>query len=240
MKTWIVLLTATACLFACSTPAQGQAALLALLFGDKVATENFHFGLKVGGNMATLSGLDEGNHNLGLSFGLAASIKLSDSFILAPEFLPLSHKGIKDIPALATGNADLDDLLENPSSTVRKLNYLDIPVILQYKVNEKISVGAGPQFSFLLSAADHYEADIFTDDKVIHEEDLKDKLNSFDMGAIIDFMYVIKEPTGGKGINLHLRYEYGVMDIVKDNPGDAVRNSVFQFALEFPFLGEGE
>jgi hypothetical protein len=190
--------------------------------------------------MATLSGIDDGNYKLGINFGLAASIKLSDSFYLTPEFLPLSHKGIKDIPPLITGNAELDALLENPSSTIRKLHYLDVPVILQYKINNKFSVGVGPQFSYLLSGADHYEADIFDNDKVVHEENLEDRANSFDMGIVLDLMYIVKEPVGGKGMNLHLRYEYGLTDIVKDNPGDAVRNSVIQIALEFPFVGTSE
>jgi hypothetical protein len=63
-----------------------------------VATDKFHFGLKIGSNMATLSGHDEGSTVMGLNFGLAAYLKLSDSFYLAPEFCPVARKGIKDIP----------------------------------------------------------------------------------------------------------------------------------------------
>ena len=240
MRKLIVLLIVAACVSVSATAAHGQAALLVLLFGDKVDTEKFHFGLKVGGNMATLSGVDDGSYSLGLNFGLAASLKLNESFYLAPEFCPVARKGIKDIPALLTGNAELDALLEDPSSTVRKLNYLDVPVILQYKVNDKFSVGAGPQFSYLLSGSDHYEADIFEVDKIVHEENLEDKANSLDMGFVVDLMYVVKEPVNGKGMNVHLRFAQGLTDIVKDNPGDAVRNSVFQIALEFPFVGKPE
>jgi hypothetical protein len=238
MKKLVFLFIFMASIAVSTTAAHAQAALLVLLFGDKVASENFHFGLKIGGNLATLSGIDDGSYSPGLNFGLAASIKLSESMFLAPEFLPISRKGIKDVPALPTGNAELDLLLENPSSTVRKLNYLDIPVIFQYKINDKFSVGAGPQFSYLLSGSDHYEADIFDNDKVIHEENLEDKANSLDVGLVLDLMYVVKEPVNGKGLNVHLRYEHGFTDIVKDNPGDAVRNSLFQIALEFPFVGK--
>jgi hypothetical protein len=112
MKKLIILFTVAAS-FCISLPsAHGQAALLVLLFGDKVATEKFHFGLKIGGNLATLSGIDDGSYNAGLNFGLAASLKLNDKLFLAPEFLPVSRKGMKDIPPLITGNAELDALLE--------------------------------------------------------------------------------------------------------------------------------
>ncbi len=35
-------------------------------------------------------------------------------------------------------------------------------------------------------------------------------------------------------------YTLGLTDIIKDNPGDAVTNSVFQFSLTFPFIAVPE
>ena len=43
----IIFITLTFLLFS-SSVMKGQAALLVLIFGDKVATENFHFSLKLG------------------------------------------------------------------------------------------------------------------------------------------------------------------------------------------------
>ena len=41
-----------------TTRVNAQAALLVLLFGDKVASENFYFSLKLGANYSNLTGID--------------------------------------------------------------------------------------------------------------------------------------------------------------------------------------
>jgi hypothetical protein len=92
--------------------AYSQAAILVLLFGDKVASENFYFSLKMGGNYSTLSGIDDASYKLGLSFGLVATIKLSDKWYIVPEFSAISNKGAEDVPLLPTGDPNLDALLQ--------------------------------------------------------------------------------------------------------------------------------
>ena len=53
-----------------STAVHGQAALLVLLFGDKVASENFYFSLKAGANYSNINNLDNAKTDWGLNFGL--------------------------------------------------------------------------------------------------------------------------------------------------------------------------
>jgi hypothetical protein len=48
------------------------------------------------------------------------------------------------------------------------------------------------------------------------------------------------EALAGKGLNVNFRYTLGLTDIIKDNPGDAVTNSVFQLSFSFPFIGDPE
>ncbi len=102
MKKWTWLLAAVM-MAAHAPPAHSQAALLVLLFGDKVASENFYFSLKVGANVADVSGVDGGSVATGLNFGLLGTIKISDKFRLVPEFAPLSRKGVKNIPYIPSG-----------------------------------------------------------------------------------------------------------------------------------------
>jgi hypothetical protein len=165
-----------------------------------------------------------------------ATIKLSDKWYLVPEFSAISNKGAEDVPLLPTGDPNLDALLQDPSYTAMKLKYLDIPVLVRYKINEKFGVGAGPQFSFLTDAVDRYEAELPDSKDLIYENDIKSDLNSIDMAAVFDVYYSLSDARKGKGLNIHARYELGLTDIVKDNPGDAVMNSAFQIALEFPFI----
>lgn len=44
----------------------------------------------------------------------------------------------------------------------------------------------------------------------------------------------------GRGLNVHARYTKGFTDILENNPGDAVTNSVFQFFVSFPFIATPE
>jgi hypothetical protein len=229
----LLLLSATVFM---PSPAKSQAALLVLLFGEDVATENFYFSLKLGGNLSNLSGIDGTKNALGLNFGLMASIKLSDRFYLVPEFMPLSPKGAKSIPFHPTGNASLDQLMQPTTSSAMEMNYIDIPIVAKYYVTKDLGLEVGPQISILTSAKNVYRGKIKEDDDLTYENNVKSSLNTVDAGLVVGVTYSLWDARGGKGLYVHARYAYGLMDIVKDNPGDAVKNSLFQFAVSFPFI----
>ena len=168
------------------------------------------------------------------------NVKLSDKFFLTPDFMPLSNKGVKDIDPLPTGNADIDLQLRDPSLTYRALNYLDIPVLLKYMVTDEFSISAGPQISILLSAADTYEVDKGDEDFLRYENNIKSKLNSLDYGATLELTYELANARKGKGLRIHAKYAIGISDIIKDNSGDALTNSVFHLGVSFPFIEKKE
>jgi hypothetical protein len=220
--------------------ARSQAALLVLLFGEDVASENFFFSLKLGGNLSSLSGIDDSKSALGLNFGLMASMKLSDKFYLVPEFMPLSPKGAKNIPFRSTGNVSLDQVIQPTTSTAMQMNYIDIPIVAKYYVTKDIGLEVGPQISILTSATDVYRGKIKEDDDLVYENNVKSSLNTIDVGVVVGLTYSLWDARGGKGLYVHARYAYGLMDIVKDNPGEAMKNSVFQFAISLPFINPPE
>ncbi|MCK5136914.1 MAG: PorT family protein [Bacteroidales bacterium] len=223
-----------------STPlVRGQAALLVLIFGDKVATENFNFSLKLGGNYSIIHGYEDGKNGFSLNFGLVNNIRLTEKLSLIPEFLPLSPRGISDVPLLSTGDPDLDDLLIDPHSSDRKLNYIDIPVLLRVKLGERFNISAGPQISFLTGATDTYKSSPINGTVLTVELDIKSELNTIDAGAVIDFEYILVPPVGGKGINIYVRYSRGFVDLLKENSGDRYTTSIIQFGATFPFVKEG-
>jgi hypothetical protein len=216
--------------------ARSQAALLVLLFGDDVATENFYFSLKVGGNLSQLSGIDNTKSALGLNFGLAVNIRLSEKFYLVPEFMPLSPKGAKNIPFRSTGDDGLDEALQPTTSTAMQLNYIDIPVAAKYYASDDLGLELGPQLSILTGATEVYRGKVKEDDDLVFESDVKSSLNTIDAGVVAGLTYSLWEARAGKGLNLHARYALGLLDLVKDNPGEAINNSVFQFSISFPFI----
>ena len=224
----------------CVQIARPQAALLVLLFGDKVASENFYFSLKAGANIASLPGIDDTTTLVGFNFGLLATIKINEKFSLVPEFSPFSLKGAKNIPLRTTGDASLDALLQNSPNTNRALNYIDIPVVAKYHVNDRLSFGAGPYLSILTSARDKFKAQVYDEDDLSFIDDIKSDLESLDYGVIFEVSYTLSDMRGGKGLVIHARYQLGLADILKENPGDSIKNSVFQISLSLPFIKEAE
>lgn len=201
-----------------------------------MASENFYFSLKAGLNYSMIRGYDEGNNRFGFNFGLVNNIRINDKLFLAPEFLPLSSKGVTDVPVLTTGDEDLDDLLEDVESTDRKLNYIDIPILLRYNISERFSISAGPEINFLVGGSDIYYSTHLEDIVLTTEVDIHEHVRTFDCGGVIDLSCMVARPVNGKGVNVYLRYSMGFMDILKDNTGDPIRNSTLQIGATFPFI----
>jgi hypothetical protein len=215
---------------------RGQAALLVLIFGEKAATENFHFSMKLGATYSIIHGYEEGNNAFSLNFGVVNNIKLSDRYTLIAEFLPFATRRIRNIPVLTTGDTHLDQLLIQVESTDRKLNYIDVPVLMKLKLSERFSISAGPQFSFLVSAEDIYKSAPRSGTVLTTNLNILPELRRFDAGAAIDLMYILVPPKGGKGINLFVRYARGFVGIVKDENSPRYTSSTIQFGATFPFV----
>jgi hypothetical protein len=219
-----------------SSVLRGQAALLVLIFGEKAATENFHFSLKLGVNYSIIHGYEEGKNGVSLNFGLVNSIRLTDKFTLVPEFIALAPRQINNVPVLTTGNPDLDDLLVEVESADRKLSYIDIPVLLKVKLSDRFSIAAGPQFSYLTSAEDTYKSAPIEDVVLTTKIDIKSGVSNIDLGLVLDLEYIVVQPKGGKGINVFLRYNKGFMNLAKDTENRKYTSSVIQLGATFPFV----
>jgi hypothetical protein len=216
--------------------AKGQAALLVLIFGERAATENFHFSLKLGVNYSIIQGYDEGNNGWNLNFGLVNNIKLSEKLTLTPEFIALSPRSVRNVPVLTTGDLHLDNLLVQVESTDRKLHYIDIPVLLKYKLTDRFSISVGPQLSILTGAVDTYKSTPQEEVVLITELNIKSALNPIDAGAVLDLHYTVVQPVGGKGVNLYIRYCKGFIGLLKDDNGPRYTTSLIQFGATFPFV----
>ncbi len=111
--------------------------------------ENFEFGIKAGANVSNVWDSDGQDFNADAKAGFAGGvwfgIPLGPVFGLQPEIL-ISQKGFK-----GSGS-----LLGFPYSFSRTTSYLDIPLQVQIKPAEFVTLLAGPQFSYLLNQKDAY------------------------------------------------------------------------------------
>jgi hypothetical protein len=208
-----------------------QAALLALIFGDKVASENFHLSVDVGMNFSSMPGLEKQKGTHGLYFGLGTFIKLSDKWALTPEFKPISPRGAKNVLPLK----DYSSVLTEVNYQIQ-LNYIDVPVLVQYKLTPTIFVSAGPQISFLTSAKQISEGKLPLGNSVDIEEKLQSDFNSVYFSVPLEIGYSLSNAHKGKGMDIKVRYNIGVSEMIKKADYGSSKGSTLQVFLSFPFV----
>lgn len=159
-----------------------------------VNAQSLKFGAKIGANFSTLDGDGFNGDNLtSFHVGALAEINILENFSVQPELL-YSSQGTK------IGSEDL------------KLDYVSVPVLAKfYLISDKLSLEAGPQFSFLIS------------------EDVPEtfRTKTFDFAA-----------AGGIGYNLtsfifvQARYVVGLTDTSRDA---SVTSKMFQLSAGLRF-----
>jgi hypothetical protein len=179
------------------------------------AQKKTEIGVKGGLGFANLTGDVSDNKSM-LCFGGGGLFRFSPSpqFSIQPEVL-LVLKGAK--------------YEDGYDSEKVKLTYIEVPVLAMYRppTGGKVSPSffAGPAISLLISAK-------------AGDEDIKDEMNSTDLGLV--FGAGVDFETGAKGkISLDGRYTMGISNIVKDSSDNSVRNGVFFLGVNYIFpLGQ--
>jgi hypothetical protein len=191
------------------------------LIGEFLTTETFNVGFDIGMNFSTLSGLENAERVNGALFGLFGEWRFHPNAHLQVGFIPISNKGAQNIDPIAFDDPDLDPLVSGGTMT-RELSTLDFPILLQYATgpDNGLRVGAGPQFNIITGAKDRYEGLTSAGTAVVIEQDLKDRLESFEAGIAFDIEYQI-----GLSIGIGVRYFHGLTDI-DDTPGFTVKSRV--------------
>ncbi len=217
--------------------ARAQSSIVAQIAGDKAATEKLYFSLKFGLNFSYLTGSpEEAGRTGGFNVGLSATIRLNDRLSLVPEITPFFRRGVSGIPFDTTGDPALDPAFEDPAASELALDYLDVPILLKYRLG-RFHVGAGPYVGFLISAKESFRSDFETGETVRFAREVTDQYNKTDFGLIVEASWTVAKPRRGVGLVLHGRYEHGLTDVLKTAaPSGALRNSVWHFYVSFPFV----
>lgn len=210
--------------------ANGQAALLALIFGDRVATEHFHISVDAGLNLGPIPTYGGGTPRAGIYFGLGTFIKINEQWTLNPEFKPLSFRGLNNVTAITP----VVDFVEDPEVSL-VLNYLEIPVLLRYQVSPRIYFAAGPQVAFLMSAEQEVTGVLASGVEATVIKSEKSTFSNVHAAFPIEMGFVLHEARDGKGVDFRLRYAIGLSDMVVTDFATS-RGGLLQFFLTFPFV----
>ena len=178
-------------------------ALLLAGFAHAQHKSNVHYGLKGGVNITNLASSPDVNYETKAGFyaGGLAHIHLNKSWAIQPEIM-YSGQGAQ------ANNAKV------------KLDYINVPVQLQYMFDKGFRIQTGPQLG-ILAAANIKQGDTKTD--------VKSSFKTAELGWTIGASYV-----GESGLGIDGRYNHGITRINDGGPTD-LYNRRFQVGLFYVF-----
>ena len=212
---------------------EAQAGLIALVLGDKVATEKFNLSMELGSVWSSYSDVSGSKRNKpGLAFGIAGNVKLSEHWFLSPNAYFLSNRTLNlASSSLNSGSDVLNDEFQNVESNVA-LHYIDFPTFIYYEFNnKKCRLGLAPQVSFLRSSDASYINAVGE-----FKQDVSEDVRNVDYGFIGSLTYVLGKAHKGKGIHIHVRYYHGFTDVFRERlvAGENLARSLsLHFSLPF-------
>jgi hypothetical protein len=166
--------------------------------------EGITFGLKGGLNVSNFIGeVNNNTFRTSVHIGIFSEIMISDKFSLQPELL-YSGQGF-------SGSA-------TPGFSRSKYDYINLPVLAKIYIAKKISIEAGPQLGFLVSAKEK------TDNDNVSISNQKTVDFSLNLGLAYDLK---------NGIFFQTRYNLGLSNINSGANANAVKytNSVIQLSV---------
>lgn len=166
--------------------------------------EGITFGLKGGLNVSNFAGdINDNTFRTSIHLGVFSEIMISDKFSVQPELL-YSGQGF-------SGST-------TPGFSRSKYDYINLPILAKIYIAEKISVEAGPQIGFLVSAKQRT-----TDDNV----KISDQ-KTVDFGLNLGLAYDLKN-----GMFFQTRYNLGLSNVNSGSNANAIKytNSVIQVSV---------
>ncbi|MEO5888655.1 MAG: porin family protein [Ferruginibacter sp.] len=172
-----------------------SSALATILFAGTLSAQHssqkITLGIKGGLNLYKISTDNSSDYDakIGFNAGLLAHVHLVPHLALQPEIV-YSQQGAK-----GTGSG---------AEFKSKLNYINVPVLLQYMFDNGFRIQAGPQLGFLATAKQKIGNNAATDVKGYYKD--------FDFALSGGVSYV--HPSTGLGVDL--RYVHGLSNINKN------------------------
>lgn len=200
------------------------------------------FGVKAGFNASTLTrsdGYDYDNNDkmkAGFNAGVFVNIPVASKFSVQPEliFNQLGSRTEYNY-RMSSGNYTMRQNYDYTTT----LNYLALPVMVQYNILPQLYVEAGPEFGFLLGGRS--KGDLTTIETTGNSASISrtekysgkiamDLFHKFNVGIGVGAGYYFTPKFG-----VTARFTAGLTDIYKYNNDDKVRNNAFQVGVAYKF-----
>ncbi len=199
------------------------------------------FGIKAGFNGSTFSRGErnevDNNEKIkaGSHIGIFANIPLAEKFSIQPELL-FSQLGSKTEDLFIHDSGDYFTKQEYEYKT--NLNYLTLPIMVQYNILPQLYVEAGPEFGLLLGGkieGDGRNEIRYNNTTTVNSENFSNKIsmklyNKFNFGIGIGAGYYFTQNFG-----VTARFTAGITGIFKNDYGSKVKNNALQLGVAYRF-----
>jgi len=193
------------------------------------SAQEIKYGAKAGLNLSTFTGdvtYFDVKSKTGFHVGGFVEIKIADKFSVQPELLYSTQGG-------KISFSSSDEFSYTNDKRDIKLGYLNLPIMAKYYIIPGLSIEAGPQIGFLLSAKNEYNiySSVSEDLSGSGEEDIKDDSKSVDFGFNVGAGYDFTQ-----NIFVQARYNLGLTSISES--ASSVydpKNAVLQISFGYKF-----
>jgi hypothetical protein len=217
-----------------SMMAHGQV-LISLVFGDKLNSGKVEFGLDGGATYSTMPGYEGGKVNPGFNLGFYFDIKTKTNWLLHTGVIVKSPMGTKGLAVYSLENPDLDNAFTG-GSIERNLSYFNVPVMMKYPFRNHLYLEGGIQLGLYYNATDKFSQEINKPDDLNYTVSIREKFHRLDAGPVVGVGYRLMK---GNGMNLGVRYYYGIVDVEIDDTGANVYNRALYLNVGIP-IGAGK
>jgi hypothetical protein len=214
--------------------ASGQV-LISLLFGDKLNSGNVEFGLDGGINFMTLPGVNGSSSATGLNLGFYFDIKTKSKYLIHTGVIVKSPMGASGITPYFLNDPNLDNAFDG-GEVKRNLRYFNVPFEIKRVFPNRFSVEGGIMLGLMNKAFDEFTQSVNKSDDLTYKLYNRNAYHPLDAGLIAGAGYRLM---GGNGMNLGIRYYYGLVDITIDDSGDNVYNRSLYLTVGIP-IGAGK
>jgi hypothetical protein len=224
-----------ACVFFLLSQSAHAQVIISLLFGDKLNSGKVEFGLDGGVNFSSLTGNPGSSPRTGFNLGFYFDIKTGGSWMVHTGVIVKSPMGARGMEPYLLNNTTLDSIFQT-GQVERTFGYFNVPAEIKYMFPNRIYVEGGFMMGLLISAHDEFQQKIVSSNDLTYVLNIRDHLHRFDIGPIVGLGYRLMS---GYGLNLGIRYYYGLLNITADNLFPAQYNRSLYLVIGIP-VGAGK
>ncbi len=223
------VIAVTVLLFLCFTG--HSQILISLLLGDKLNSDKLEFGLDGGLNRANIRGLDQASSVGRFNIGFYFDFKLKNpAWMMHTGVIVKSTLGAQDIEVYDLNDANLNAAFAG-GTVDRRLSYFNVPILIKHQFKNNFFVEAGPMLGLMNKSVDVFTQKVKDADDLSYTMKIRDNYHPLDAGLMLGLGYRL---LGGNGMNLGVRYYYGLVDVTLDDTTPDQYNRSLYFSVGIP------